>query len=326
MFMNRFYLLLLVFLIFYKNGECQIVDDVEWSPQGATWLYKPMGFTANFHAIKYERDTIINSSLCKIFSNTERVFFVDSLFNEYYGFDRYLNNYILHKSQDSIFWYDDDNNSFNLLFVFELNPGDLYEINPNNIDYFNCDTPISGNYAVISDTGKITISNRTFDYEDFHPFIKWSIGPRVLKNIGSLKSFLPQPDGGYSCFSTGDLFFITESLYCYYDDYRDYVVFNPFFDSEKCKIKMFSKLNVSEYNVFNDLIVYPNPAADFISIKIADNYIIRNLKIYDLSGRFLSGFTGNSNTFYVGDLISGMYVLYVELDNGKVLTTKFVKK
>ncbi|MCG9911387.1 MAG: T9SS type A sorting domain-containing protein [Flavobacteriales bacterium] len=322
--MNRFYLLLLVFLFFYKNGKCQIVDDVEWSPQGATWLYEIISMSSLQHlVVSYNRDTTIYQRECKLFTSRIKTYIPNQNQINVLSSDIAGEDFIFCKQQDTIYWFNPQTLSFTNLYVFDILPGDMYEVEPNNFTFI-CNPILQPNFMVASDTGWQTNSNRKFRFVDFHQPPYWTVGNRVLKNIGSLWNFLPQPSS-LNCNVVDGMVGATGLLRCYYDNIRGTVNFNSS-SEDQCNLYMFSTFSINQNDLESLLYVYPNPAADFISIKIANNYIIRNLKIYDLSGRFLSGFTGNSNTFYVGDLIFGMYVLYVELDNGKVLTTKFVKK
>lgn len=77
-------------------------------------------------------------------------------------------------------------------------------------------------------------------------------------------------------------------------------------------------------------IVYPNPAADKISIESIDvTAEMKSIDIYDITGKRLKSI--NYETFYqtqsidIADLPSGMYVLNIQTDKA-IITKKFMKQ
>nr|MDA3868206.1 T9SS type A sorting domain-containing protein [Salinivirgaceae bacterium] len=86
---------------------------------------------------------------------------------------------------------------------------------------------------------------------------------------------------------------------------------------------------ISEFNGDATVIVYPNPANDFITIKL-DNYEINSNKVkialYDLSGKAyrIENFTISQNriTLDVSDKASGLYFVQMIIDNQEIETAK----
>ncbi|WP_082002069.1 BspA family leucine-rich repeat surface protein [Chryseobacterium sp. JAH] len=83
-----------------------------------------------------------------------------------------------------------------------------------------------------------------------------------------------------------------------------------------------SFLQVSEQNIKIDLIVYPNPASNFIYIKNLKNSA--NYKISDASGRLLTGGKIVSEKVDISNLSKGNYILQI-VTKDKVDSFKFIK-
>ena len=77
-----------------------------------------------------------------------------------------------------------------------------------------------------------------------------------------------------------------------------------------------------------EIVIYPNPATDFIKLKI-ENYEVQNLRyqIYDINGSLLlsNKVEGNETSIAMSNLLSATYFLKVT-DNNKVIKTfKIIK-
>ncbi|WP_159475765.1 T9SS type A sorting domain-containing protein [Chryseobacterium sp. 18068] len=72
----------------------------------------------------------------------------------------------------------------------------------------------------------------------------------------------------------------------------------------------------------NDISIYPNPVADFITVKSKKE--IKSIEIYDSSGRKVSG-NLNENKINVKSLLQGTYLITIETKNDKI-SKKFIKK
>ena len=86
--------------------------------------------------------------------------------------------------------------------------------------------------------------------------------------------------------------------------------------------------DVPNYLNENDLDVYPNPAADRLTVSLrTDQFQVTQMAVYDLNGRLVLSqpVSDNQLTLNVGQLSSGSY--FLRLSDGKFsVTTKFVKK
>ncbi|QBA21336.1 T9SS type A sorting domain-containing protein [Chryseobacterium indologenes] len=89
----------------------------------------------------------------------------------------------------------------------------------------------------------------------------------------------------------------------------------------------FSELALSIKNINNtntdDIHVYPNPATDFIHIKIGDNERIKRNIIYTIAGNFV--ITNNTSDINIKNLASGDYIIEIET-NKNIYRKKFIKQ
>ena len=72
-----------------------------------------------------------------------------------------------------------------------------------------------------------------------------------------------------------------------------------------------------------DFRVFPNPATDYI--QVSDNDIVQEVVVYNLVGRQVKSFSYSAGeSFYIGNLPQGMYLVRLIGAENKVLTTKRV--
>lgn len=89
----------------------------------------------------------------------------------------------------------------------------------------------------------------------------------------------------------------------------------------------FNPLSTNDLTLNDDIIVYPNPAKDYITIKVNNSYKGDNLRIniFDMSGKLVldkvSQILSNDVKIDTNQLISGMYQMVIFTDN-----KKFTKK
>lgn len=69
--------------------------------------------------------------------------------------------------------------------------------------------------------------------------------------------------------------------------------------------------------------LYPIPARDLIDIS-GDITLIAGIRIYDIQGRMLRELPGGTDHFTVGDMASGIYLVYIHLKNGHYESKKLV--
>ncbi len=75
--------------------------------------------------------------------------------------------------------------------------------------------------------------------------------------------------------------------------------------------------------LLSEVFVYPNPASDFIQCNFTNNPAIRNVSLYDATGRIVLNIkVHNHLSLDVKSLTNGFYMLHFADDNGRVSVTK----
>jgi xyloglucan-specific exo-beta-1,4-glucanase len=72
----------------------------------------------------------------------------------------------------------------------------------------------------------------------------------------------------------------------------------------------------------SDFQIYPNPTSDFIHLNSAKNVDV--VEIFNLSGQSI--YKGKDTKINVRNIDPGVYILKARLDNGKIISKKFIKK
>ncbi|MGE0567479.1 MAG: T9SS type A sorting domain-containing protein [Bacteroidia bacterium] len=89
------------------------------------------------------------------------------------------------------------------------------------------------------------------------------------------------------------------------------------------------EVGISENTFINMLLIYPNPADDFITVEASSNLIaISEIRVYDVSGRLVKSISVNNfkKTFSVEGLEKGIYLIEANFkDQAGTLKQKFVK-
>jgi len=103
------------------------------------------------------------------------------------------------------------------------------------------------------------------------------------------------------------------------------VIFNPNINETITAIEGDNPLSINNNVLEENLVIYPNPAKDMITISssIALNNAVYT--IYDITGKQVLNANLNSNTINVSKLSTGIYVLKITVD-GKNKTQKLIKE
>ena len=73
-------------------------------------------------------------------------------------------------------------------------------------------------------------------------------------------------------------------------------------------------------------ICHPNPASGSISVVVNSGAEIESVSLFDISGRLVKTQQSGFGNIDISCLATGMYVMKVALDDGKVFEEKIVKK
>ena len=82
----------------------------------------------------------------------------------------------------------------------------------------------------------------------------------------------------------------------------------------------------TEETAASALRIYPNPAANSLKIEISGSAEIESVSLYDISGRLVKAQQSGFGSIDISGLATGMYVMKVALNDGKVFEEKIVKK
>lgn len=83
-------------------------------------------------------------------------------------------------------------------------------------------------------------------------------------------------------------------------------------------------LGVSDISAKQDIVIYPNPFTD--TITISGDVQLQSVVVYDLSGKMIKEFRGSEKTISLHSLRSGVYMVKLNMKNGSSKTVKAVKK
>lgn len=87
-------------------------------------------------------------------------------------------------------------------------------------------------------------------------------------------------------------------------------------NSMQALMDMCATLSVSNNNIEkSNIILYPNPAADFISILSKNNDVLSSVSIYSISGRLIKNLEPSTNMIDVSLLSSGTYMIKAQFEN-----------
>ena len=88
-----------------------------------------------------------------------------------------------------------------------------------------------------------------------------------------------------------------------------------------------SIVSVEEHDFDVNITVYPNPAIDFINVKISDLERVNRFSIYDISGNLLSQQQILDKAFKIGfsQFSTGNYIIVFTKDDTKIKTIKVQK-
>ncbi|MDD3692274.1 MAG: T9SS type A sorting domain-containing protein, partial [Bacteroidales bacterium] len=82
-------------------------------------------------------------------------------------------------------------------------------------------------------------------------------------------------------------------------------------------------------NIENNIVIVPNPANDLISINCENKeHIIRNISLYDMYGKKILFMEVDSYSIdvHLSDISKGVYFLSCQMQDGKSITQKIIKK
>src|SRR5574343_569246 len=103
------------------------------------------------------------------------------------------------------------------------------------------------------------------------------------------------------------------------------VINNPSANQSLTVIEGSSPLSLVD-NGDASIILYPNPAADMLSISNIESLVVKKVSIISTLGKVIKNVSLNNNSFSIADLAEGLYILTIETEDGKKYSESFIKK
>lgn len=103
------------------------------------------------------------------------------------------------------------------------------------------------------------------------------------------------------------------------------VINNPSTNQSLTVIEGSSPLSLVD-NGDASIILYPNPAADMLSISNIESLMVKKVSIISTLGKVIKTVSLNNNSFSIADLAEGLYILTIETEDGKKYSESFIKK
>ncbi|PZW43908.1 putative secreted protein (Por secretion system target) [Mesonia algae] len=111
--------------------------------------------------------------------------------------------------------------------------------------------------------------------------------------------------------------FITGDANIYFD-------FNAPIITNMVSTEIIDNLSTSNYDLANNINIYPNPTKDILYIEVKNNQEIEQLKIYNLSGLELINVKESKQQLHLESLSAGVYFLQIQTNLGTV-NKRFIK-
>lgn len=313
---------ILSFLSIYSLAQA---DTRPYSPEGATWLYAQVSWwgVSRHLVVSYSHDSTVMGKTVKVMVTKTRKYStpypdMPSVLTEITPGPEY---YFWHRD-DSVSFFNDSTGNFELIYVFNHEVGDTLTIQPNAA--LTCDSTVllPGVATVDSLTNEI-YAGVLYKVLYYSEGSYYTMGGKILKNIGSFGSFLPEPTSGNcpqldGAVGTG----MVDFLECYHDGQRGTVAFRGHTAAE-CDVLLFSGVgieeSVSEKHTPEELpVFYPNPSTGTVffnkpAMGMAGTAVLR---VYDMMGRLLVTHRVNGDSIDL-NLSSGIYFLELSTENRK---------
>lgn len=307
------FLLLLIALL---NCKAQVV----FCPPGAEWNYnyfflaignQSQQFTS-LEKIRYVGDTLIGGTPIKVLQH--RVFYTTC---EY----RQSQKTFIKQSGDTVFFNNSQTlNTWQVLYNFTASSGQIWVSSVK--EYYNS-TALT-NYTVIVDSTQIIADNGI------------NLKRLFVRYKAVLNTFWPVE---YSRTIT-ERFGNNEMLFNFFNLAQsscdaDIYVRNLCYTDSSFGTKQFTQypcdysnpVGLAEYSFTHDLILFPNPAKEFLEINLSNGELIEQVILHDLQGKRTELKPEEGNKINIQFLPPGLYFLEVKTKNGShPFRQKFIKE
>ena len=309
--MKKQWMYKLVILFFSLWITKENVQAQKWCEPGAEWIYYGFDMGPYLGKVRYfhQKDTLIENKACqKILKQGVGGVNCTDTFNVEGG------SFFSYSANDTVWFYL--HNKFFPGYMFNAQVGDthfLHHLYPDPCDSFLI--------FIVQNTG-IEILNgdtlRTYTLQKFKDTLISNEFLSVTERIGITEHVFVPTD---ACIIDGPYW----KLVCYDDVAVNF--HNTEFNSLTCD-PCNHAVSVAEHSAQNELLIYPNPVYDFLTLKVK-GFSISEIEIKDITGKLLVckrvAHFSDDNKIDVQGLNTGVYLITVRLTNNETITQKFVK-
>ncbi|MFA9392377.1 MAG: T9SS type A sorting domain-containing protein [Prolixibacteraceae bacterium] len=306
--MKKIFGLFLFLFLFHFESVAQ-----EFAPVGASWYYSEWQFDGmpileNFLHIECEKDTLYEGQLCKKLVKNRRIWCNDRPETEY-----------IFTRNDTVFFFDPNYSEFQVLYDFNAERGDGWDIKL--VNYANEDPDT---VHIVVDSTDIFVVNElslkrlfvtyTINYAQgkFEP--KYS--STIVEYIGDtdyLFNYLPF--SAMTCDANG-----SGGLRCYSDsligEYSTHI-------ANSCDEIVLWSSN-EEYRDDLGLRISVLPSGNSLMLNQAGS-VANQFKIFSINGKLLNWGVVIDRTIDIHQLSNGIFVLQLIKEDGKFISTRFMK-
>lgn len=293
-------------LLFLLATYTNCFSQGNFAPVGTTWHYDMYSMITQFNypvVIQSTDTATVGGQLC---------YKIELTGNMYAGIGAVEHNtFYVYESNDSVYYYVQDNASFSLLYNFNAQVGDTLML---LADGYSGTNTVDTMIYTVSSQGSVNIngfSKKIFGMTNLNPFALHELEGDVVEDIGSIMFLFPQATlvfplaGGLRCFQDSIIGLYQTGLVANCNDV----------------------VGINELSSHPQITVQPNPFTS--TIKIENNAYTANTKIsiYDIPGRLVyqTQATGLNTELELSALSKGIYMLKISDANFQV-TQKIVKQ
>ena len=130
--------------------------------------------------------------------------------------------------------------------------------------------------------------------------------------------------GGISAISTNGDTNLTNSFYRYNQTTQQIQQYDTLSQSWG---EIISSIDESEFIVSSELEIYPNPASDYLNLRLRTEEEINAIKIYNQNGQLIKQIVSPKDaSLNISDLNSGSYYVRIDTEDNKYFCNRFVKQ
>ncbi|MEZ5043885.1 MAG: T9SS type A sorting domain-containing protein [Saprospiraceae bacterium] len=302
-----------------------------WFNEGDVFHYSLHGFSAfyGFEKIQYNRDTLIDSKVCKIIRR--EVSFRDGS-NPEEGITHFTEEEVVFEHGDTLSLLVD--NQFYPLYNFGLRVGDTLTVPMLNENQLLCEgEDLYELYLILLEAGTMNVDGqelRTQRVKVVNPFFGADSEMLVAEKIGAISFKYPNwtpPTAGFGAF----FFYTFNYQFACYVDGPEYG-FRCFSNNdisykvgeEDCDFIVLSNNDLSDLDTRIQFI--PNPATDFIKIQLDQTEDLEAITIFTVDGKMVKSYPGNQAAkLSLQDMKQGIYFLQLRFKNGESMIKKLLK-